>query len=292
MLLAGLLVCTLALATMLAYEAHNAAQSHRATAERALHDYAAVAAWELVAGVNEELQSSAGGALMPLTRARATSPYEPLASPAALVSSADNVLRCSPPDESARFYFRIDLRDGSVVTAGAAVSPAMRAWLGDSILAHGRNVYQPDWSFAVVFGGPRGERPSAIVYGLKYAEHNAPIAAFGFRTCRDAMGQSMIRDVIARHPLLPASVSGLRRTTRSSPSVSSIERAPSSISRPAHNRRLTPARRRWNRSDRSSSTRRFGLGQSSSSRLARFRSHAYRCSSDCSRSPRRWSESR
>jgi len=208
MLLAGLLVCTLALATMLAYEAHNAAQSHRATAERALHDYAAVAAWELVAGVNEELQSSAGGALTPLTRARATSPYEPLASPAALVSSADNVLRCSTPDDSARFYFRIDIRDGSLVTAGAAISPAMREWLSDSILAHGRNVYQPDWSFAVVIGGPRVETPSAIVYGLKYAEHNAPIAAFGFRTCRDAIGQSMIRDVIARHPLLPASVSG------------------------------------------------------------------------------------
>src|SRR5262245_8092281 len=208
MLLAGLLVCTLALPTMPAYWPNNPAQSHRATAERALHDYAAVAAWELVAGVNEELQSSAGGALAPLTRARATSPYEPLASPAALVSSADNVLRCSTPQDSARFYCRIDIRDGSLVTAGAAVSPVMREWLSDSILAHGRNVYQPGWGFAVVLGGPRGETPSAIVYGLKYAEHSAPIAAFGFRTCPDAIGQSMIRDVIARHPLLPASVSG------------------------------------------------------------------------------------
>ena len=45
LLLASLLACTLVLATMLAYEAHEAAASHRATAERALHDYAAVAAW-------------------------------------------------------------------------------------------------------------------------------------------------------------------------------------------------------------------------------------------------------
>jgi hypothetical protein len=70
MLLVALLVCTLGLATTLAYEAHDAARSHRATAERALHDYAAVAAWELVAGVNESIQSSLGGALAPMTRAR------------------------------------------------------------------------------------------------------------------------------------------------------------------------------------------------------------------------------
>src|SRR6185503_14430668 len=90
-LLVGLLVCTLALATMLAYEAHDAARSHRATAERALHDYAAVAAWELVAGVNDELQSTVAPALAPLTRARATTPYELLAAPALLAPSADAV---------------------------------------------------------------------------------------------------------------------------------------------------------------------------------------------------------
>src|SRR6185436_10824861 len=88
-LLVGLLVCTLALATMLAYEAHEAARSHRATAERALHDYAAVAAWELVAGVNDELQSTAGAALAPLTRTRASSLYELLPGPAPLAATSD-----------------------------------------------------------------------------------------------------------------------------------------------------------------------------------------------------------
>jgi len=208
MLLAGLLVCTLALATMLAYEAHNAARSHRATAERALHDYAAVAAWELVAGVNEEVQSALGGALAPLTRARATSPYEPLAGPTGLVSSADNVLRCSTAEDSARFYFRVDFRNDSLLTAGAALTPAMRAWLADSIRAHGTTVYQPDWTYAVVLGGPRGEPSSAIVYAVKYAEHSAPIGAFGFRTCPDAIAPAMLRDVVAHHPLLPTAVSG------------------------------------------------------------------------------------
>src|SRR5512138_2883354 len=93
-LLVGLLVCTLALATMLAYEAHEAARSHRATAERALHDYAAVAAWELVAGVNEKLQSALGGAFSPVTRTRATTPYELLPAPAVFAAGADAALRC------------------------------------------------------------------------------------------------------------------------------------------------------------------------------------------------------
>ena len=120
MLLAMLLLCTLALATMLAYVAHDASRSHRATAERALHDYAAVAAWELVAGVNDELQSTLGAALAPPTRARATTPYELLPAPSVLATSADPVLRCqSPAGDSARVYFRVDFRDGSLATHAA-----------------------------------------------------------------------------------------------------------------------------------------------------------------------------
>src|SRR4029079_15817602 len=93
MLLVALLVCTLGLATMLAYVAHDAARSHRATAERALHDYAAVAAWELVAGVDDHMASTLGAALAPMTRVRATTPYELLPAPSALVASAEGVLR-------------------------------------------------------------------------------------------------------------------------------------------------------------------------------------------------------
>jgi signal transduction histidine kinase len=208
MLLAGLLVCTLVLATILAYEAHDAARSHRATAERALHDYAAVAAWELVAGVNDELQASVAGALAPVTRARASSPYELLPAPAVLSASADNALRCSAPSgDSARFYFRIDFRDGTLATTGAIPSMAMRVWLRDTITVHGRNVYKPNWNYAIVLGAPPGETRATVAYAVKYAEHSAPIAAYGFVTCGDVIGTPMIRGVIARRALLPSSVS-------------------------------------------------------------------------------------
>src|SRR6185437_4755909 len=152
LLLAALLACTLALATMLA---HEAAQSHRATAEHALHDYAAVAAWELVAGVNEQLESTLGAALAPLTRSPATTPYELLPAPTILASTADGVLRCpTASGDSMRSYFRLDFRDGSLATAGAALAPATRQWIVDTITSHGGGVYQPEWGYAIVLGGP------------------------------------------------------------------------------------------------------------------------------------------
>ncbi|MGH7622052.1 MAG: sensor histidine kinase, partial [Gemmatimonadaceae bacterium] len=210
MLLAALLACTLALATMLAYEAHEAAQSHRATAEHALHDYAAVAAWELVAGVNEQLESTLGAALAPLTRSPATTPYELLPAPTILASTAAGVLRCPEASgDSVRSYFRLDFRDGSLATAGAALSSATRQWIVDTITSHGGGVYQPDWSYAIVVGGPAaGGESSAIGYAVKYAEHHAPIAAYGVRSCADAVGPALIRDVVTHRALLPASVSG------------------------------------------------------------------------------------
>ena len=210
MLLAMLLACTLVLATMLAYEAHDAARSHRATAERALNDYAAVAAWELVAGVNDELQSTVGAALAPMTKARATTPYELLPAPAMLAPGADAAFRCpSAAGDSGRFYFRVDFRDRTLVTDGtAAPSAAMRQWLVDTVMSHGRGTYQPDWSYAVILGGPTGEQPSAVAYAVKYAEHRAPIAAYGIRACAAVLGGQMLRTVVDHRALLPASVSG------------------------------------------------------------------------------------
>src|SRR6185437_10176676 len=138
----------------------------------------------------------------------ATTPYELLPAPTVLASTAAGVLRC--PDatgDSARSYFRLDFRDGSLATAGPALAAATRQWIVDTITSHSGGVYQPDWSYAIVVGGPSGES-SAIGYAVKYAEHHAPIAAYGVRTCADAVGPALIRDIVAHRALLPASVSG------------------------------------------------------------------------------------
>src|SRR6185436_17342645 len=115
-------------------------------------------------------------------------------------------LRCPDPGDSARTYFRLDFRDGSFAAAGAPLSAAKQAWIVDSITAHGRGVYQADWTSAIVVGAPKGERPMAIVYAVKYAEHRAPIAAYGFNTCPAALGAPLFRAVLDRRALLPTSL--------------------------------------------------------------------------------------
>ena len=67
--LVALLGLTLALAATLAYEAHDAARSHRATAERALRDYAYFAAYEILAGARDSVHDALAAALSPVTEA-------------------------------------------------------------------------------------------------------------------------------------------------------------------------------------------------------------------------------
>ena len=57
-LLIALLLLTLTLAGLLAYEAHQAARWHRVTAERASRDYAAFAIRELLTGATDALHAA------------------------------------------------------------------------------------------------------------------------------------------------------------------------------------------------------------------------------------------
>ena len=192
---------------MLAYEAHDAARSHRVTAERALRDYASVAAWEFVANAQERLDAIVGGALSPLTSVRASSPYELLAPPAVLRSTATAALRCDAArGDSATIAFRVDLRDGSLAADGAASARTL-AWLRDTVIAHTRLRYRPETRFAAV--AEPGKPPGRIaVYGVRYAQHGAPLAAYGFTTCPRAIVEGVLRGVAADHPLLPSAVTG------------------------------------------------------------------------------------
>jgi signal transduction histidine kinase len=60
----------------------------------------------------------------------------------------------------------------------------------------------------VITGAPEGMQPSTLAYSVKYAEHRAPIAAYGLRTCAGVIGASMIAGVLAHRALLPAAVTG------------------------------------------------------------------------------------
>jgi signal transduction histidine kinase len=207
-LLVALLAFTLVLAAVLAYEAHSAARSHRATAERALHDYATFAAWELLANAADHLQPALTAALAPATGTTASTPYDALPSPEILAASAGDVLRCADArGDAARYYFRLDFRDGSFTTAGATPAPRERERAVAMLSRHARTVYRPDWRYAALLAGS-GSAERAFVYGVKYALHGAPLAAYGFATCASAFGAPLFGRVMATHVLLPSTLAG------------------------------------------------------------------------------------
>src|SRR5439155_15666137 len=161
-----------------------------------------------VAGVGDNVQATLGPALAPI-RARAISPYELLPAPTVIAASAASALRCpTAAGDSGRYYFRLDFRDRSLSTSGAQPSPAVQEWLIDTLTAHGRSVYQPDWTYAIVLGGPRGEPAAAVAYAVKYAQHRAPVSPHGFATCPAVLGPDYFRGVLDRRALLPASLTG------------------------------------------------------------------------------------
>ncbi len=217
-----LLALTVALATLLGVEALRATRSHRVTAERALRDYATVAAWEFLSAFDDQLQRDASAALGPVAGNPAASPYDSLPAAAALGPAADSLLRCGPADPTPRFTFALDLRSGALTTRGDTPSAALRSWLGDTIAAAARGELPGAGRAAVVWAPTpvvaAEERAKAgagtvVVYAVKtvryngYAAHEAPLAVYGVATCRAAF-RPLFAGIVAGHALLPAQVAG------------------------------------------------------------------------------------
>jgi signal transduction histidine kinase len=208
-----LLGLTLALAGLLAVEAVRATRSHRVTAERALRDYATVAAWEFLSAADEQLERSAAPALGPVAGSPAASPYDSLPPAAALSPAADSLLPCAPSRDSS-FTFALDLRTGALTTHGGAPSPRLRTWLADTVAHAARAGAVRQGRYGTIWGRKGGVGEQVIaVYAVKtvrssgYAVHDAPLAAYGVATCPAAFAP-FFASVLARHPLLPAQVAG------------------------------------------------------------------------------------
>jgi len=214
-----LLGLTLGLAGLLGVEALRATRSHRVTAERALRDYATVAAWELLTATDERLQRVAGTALGAVAGSPAASPYDSVPAAAALSPTADSLLPCGFPGDSLRFTFAIDLRTSALTTAGAAPGPALRAWLLDSVGGQARATTANLGRYGTLWAPAARGSGAVAVYGVKavryngYAAHDAPLAVYGVVSCPAAMAR-LVASVVARHPLLPARVAGGLPTAR------------------------------------------------------------------------------
>ena len=203
-LLAPLLALTLLLAGVLAFEAQRATRSHRVTAERALRDYATVAAHELLVSTGEELDDLLAPALTPVVGSPAASPYDSLPSPAVIASALERLPACADKADPGRLAFALDFRTGVVGTAGSPAEAGLREWLARAV--------RPAAGLAVAWGsGPTADR--VALYRVKtirysgFAGHEAPLAAYGVVVCRSALA-GVLAAALPRRPLLPPSVSG------------------------------------------------------------------------------------
>jgi len=202
--LVAILVLTVALAAFLAYEAWDAARSHRATAERAIRDYAKFAAWEFSVSAKEALYSTLAWAFGPTAVIEARSLDRPLPEPSILDQEKSSHLLCAR--DSSRYFFRLDLRDGSFVTSGATPQQAMRRWLLDT-LPQNAKTYKPDWAFEVVSGSV-DRQPRSIVYQLKRDRAGQPAVAYGFEVCFAQFAATGLNKVMKHYAILPPSLTG------------------------------------------------------------------------------------
>ncbi len=202
---AALLLLTLALAGVLALQAHRTFLDHRATAERVLRDNARLAAARFAQRVGMELHYTMFWPTVDaLSHARAGAPGMPLPSPAKLAvgldSAAANFLK------RARYSFRYDLATRRLETAGGAPSPAARAWLLDTLPRHVHAVYDPKERLAAIVRTVDGAA-RAIVYTVAKDKSGGPGAVVGVDGDPAAFGTVYTLGE-EKFPLLPRPLTG------------------------------------------------------------------------------------
>jgi signal transduction histidine kinase len=212
-LLPVLLGTIVLIAGVLAYEAIVALREREALAVRTLRDYVAFAAEELSAKSVDLMGQGIRLALDPATATPATSPYDRLATLDVVTGFAARVLPCADSTVvGAPRVFQLDLRDGTLQTS-VPESAALRRWISDTVARSVRLTYRPDNRFAIIDAVP-GDSDAVVVYSVKWsqlgaqAQPVAPIGVVGFLRCRSAFGVPLIREVLARRPLLPGALGG------------------------------------------------------------------------------------
>jgi signal transduction histidine kinase len=205
LLVAALLVATLGLTALLAYQAVVEVGSHRATAERVLRDYSAFAASRLANRTSQEVfYFGFGPALDALDRLRTETHNRSLPSPARLALTTDSMGRAALAKMA--FAFDLEFPSAKLTTAGPAPSVAVRQWMTDTLTAYVRAVHRPDWTDAAILGGPP-ERRVMLVYKLERGTQGSPVRAVGFVAELTAL-MPLFAEAAEKGPLLPPTLTG------------------------------------------------------------------------------------
>ncbi|MBI3790772.1 MAG: HAMP domain-containing histidine kinase [Gemmatimonadetes bacterium] len=195
-LLGVALAATLGLGGLFAVEAVQVSRSHQVSVGRFLDESAQAAAHEYLTRSRDELDAIAADLLSGLTGPRAPSPFEALPPIDNLQRAAERTFAC--PAGAVR-AFRLDFRSDSLVT-GTTTTPAERAALARRVRDDYRARFRPEWHAALLAG--TGAPP--LLYGVRFSEFRAPMAAFGVDVCPAALRDAIFARALARGGLLAA----------------------------------------------------------------------------------------
>ena len=202
-----LLLLTLGLTGVLAYQAVDAAASHRKTTEATLDDYAMFAAWEFSRLARREFEYYLWDFVKALQYFQ---PEDATTLPTAVhLTKAWHKIHCTQCAGSlVRAYFALDLDRGRLAQVGEPVEEPVWDWLADTLRLHADAFYARKWSFAVIVGQPGGVRTTVGYYLRRDAWDKPTRIAYGF-----VVKDTLLPQTLAWHwqhtTLLPTTLTGV-----------------------------------------------------------------------------------
>ncbi len=204
-----LLLLTLAVACVLAWEAYQSARSHEQVASGVLRDYAGAAGWEFARRASEALDAAMNASLGPLVHAAEAEATREQSGRDSHAAPPEHPLPLPTmgPGQMIRGSFRIDLERNVIAAATIDIPPAVLSRLLSAARDLAGTLF-PEYSrAALVFVGASGERRA---FAFMIVDRPACRLAVGFEA-----GPSFFAHVLERigatAPLLPES---LTRGTR------------------------------------------------------------------------------
>ena len=209
-----LLILTLGLAGVMAYQAWDATRSHERIANGALHEHALSAAWQLSSALQRDLYSAY---LLPGLNATAKSGGVYSDVPLKDFSSFKKILQDFNwffPVEGIDFFFRLDLQTGKLAFRGERIpGPEATQFIKTYLKEQGsKGLMAPKRASSgiIIYGAQDNER--VLVWGIETNVSPGAMVAYGFQT--DLSPIKLIAGEVEKWiPLLPPALTGGEETT-------------------------------------------------------------------------------
>lgn len=216
------LVLTFALSGVLAYQAQDAARSHRAASEGTLRDYGAFASWELGRRIVESAKQTLSATLTRgLPSALTPADRDPESAVSDFVLWTEPALAWCACSGAIHDYFYLSLADGRIAVSGSRLSAADREWIREQAAAKRRPPPRPAREVTIRHGTRQatrqvnsegngitsvpvpGQPSKSLLYGVATTEEGVPSAVYGFVLDLPEFTRTVITGILAGDPLLP-----------------------------------------------------------------------------------------